>query len=319
MLLVLALALLSSGPSEDELAATITARELEAHVRFLASDLLEGRESGQRGGAIAAAYIASQFAQLGLAPGGNDGYYQAFTLDPGEGDQSAESRTALNVIGVLAGSDPLHKSEYVVLGAHYDHIGVRDGQVCNGADDNASGTAGVLEVAEALSLGRTAPPRSILFIAFAAEEKGLLGSHYFVTHSTVAKSALKAMLNIDMIGRNKPGWVQAVAGDSGPEIRPLLWAAAEKEHLHIDDQMKILFAASDHGSFYREGIPALFLWTTLHSDHHQPSDDVEKIDFVKMRSVARLAMRTLLGMASLPGEFHFAAIDEGSLPRLRFD
>src|SRR5580765_1091852 len=162
----------------------ITANSLRGSVSFLASDLLEGRNTPSRGLDIAGEYIASQFRRLGLEPAGDDGYFQTVVVRPEDPD-SPKSR---NVAAILRGSDPQLKDTYVMLSAHYDHRGLAesgDDKIFNGANDDASGTASVLEVANALAALHPRPKRSVLFILFCGEEKGRRGSRYYVDHPLV--------------------------------------------------------------------------------------------------------------------------------------
>jgi Peptidase family M28 len=178
----------------------ITANSLRGDVSFLASDLLEGRDTPSRGLDIAGEYIASQFRRLGLEPAGDDGYFQSVVLRAEDPD-SPKSR---NVAGILRGSDPQLKDTYVMLSAHYDHKGLAesgDDRIFNGANDNASGTASVLEVANALAALHPRPKRSVLFILFCGEEKGLHGSRYYVNHPLVPLDKTVADLNLEQVGR----------------------------------------------------------------------------------------------------------------------
>ncbi len=204
-----------------------------------------------------------------------------------------------NVVGWLPGR---LRTEYILLGAHYDHVGVcRPGEldsICNGADDNASGTAGMLLIARALALGRAKPLRSILFVAFSGEEKGLLGSQAFVEAPPLPLSGCRAMLNLDMIGRNHPdslylGWrheqlAQLVQEENRRLRRPFLLGELGQSDL---------FLASDHASFARRGIPVVFFFTGLHEDYHRPSDHAERLDYDKLTRVALLAARLLWRLA----------------------
>ncbi len=205
---------------------------------------------------------------------------------PGVERANAETR---NVVGIIPGSG-LHADEYVVIGAHYDHLGivvprktfnspeVRGPQIHNGADDNASGTAGVIELARAFSQG---PPtdRSLMFITFSGEESGLLGSRYFVKHPPVPVAQMDAMLNMDMIGRlpEDSRKLQVFGKKSGNELEPLLERDAREHGFELKGEAGG-FGASDHTSFYLEGVPALHFFTGLHKDYHLPSDDADKIN-----------------------------------------
>jgi aminopeptidase YwaD len=208
-----------------------------------------------------------------------------------------------NVVGWLPGQRA--REEYILLGAHYDHVGTysspgEQDSIYNGADDNASGTAGMLLIARALALGRVKPLRSILFVAFSGEEKGLLGSQAFVEAPPLPLSGCRAMLNLDMIGRNHPdslllGWrgehlAQLLQEENRRLRRPFLLGELGQSEL---------FLASDHASFARRGIPVVFFFTGLHEDYHRPSDHAERLDYDKLTRVALLAARLLWHLAQV--------------------
>ncbi len=194
--------------------AHITPGGLRGDVSFLASDLLEGRDSPSRGLDIAAEYIASDFRRMGLEPVTGDSFYQAVPIPArkGKGEDAAESENtgagsagmANNVVGILRGSDPELKNTYVILSAHYDHKGLAtsgEDRVFNGANDDASGTASVLEIANALASLHPRPKRSVLVILFCCEEKGLVGSKYYASHPLVPLEQTIAQINMEQMGR----------------------------------------------------------------------------------------------------------------------
>jgi hypothetical protein len=226
-----------------------------------------------------------------------------------------------NVVAVLPGRDAALRDEYIVISAHFDHVGVgqpdaRGDSIYNGADDNASGTAVMLEVAQAMAAlpEEHRPRRSIMFIGVSGEEKGLLGSRYFADNPTVPIERLVANINLDMVGRNNPNEVIAI----GPEYTNIgdvaHRIARENPELRlriVPDPMpeEMLFFRSDHVSFVRHDIPAIFFFTGLHEDYHRPSDTVEKIDADKAARIGRLVFRLTheLGTADerpqwLPGQ-----------------
>jgi hypothetical protein len=189
--------------------------------------------------------------------------------------------TSDNVCGVLRGGDPALKEEWVVVGAHYDHVGQGYGggldrrlygQIHNGADDNASGTAAMLEIAESFALGKEKTRRSLLFLAFSGEEKGLLGSIAYVKNPLHPVDRVAAMLNLDMVGRYRPGSCDVVAAESGSTLKETVDAAAQGlglEYRHTNEGI----TDSDGFSFFRAKVPTIFLFTGLHEDYHRPSDD----------------------------------------------
>lgn len=229
-----------------------------------------------------------------------------------------------NVIGVVEGADPVLKSEYVAIGAHYDHIGMRtsgEGDlISNGADDDGSGTVSVLAIAEAAM--KAAPKRSLLLVWHCGEEKGMWGSSYFTDHPTVPLEKIVAQLNIDMIGRSKP------EGDTKPDNRTLTAANSiyvigttmmstqlgkivhdtNSAYLKMSydprydapDDPNRFFFRSDHYSYARKGIPVCFWFDGEHEDYHRVSDEVSKIDFLKMEKIARTIYLTAVNVGNLP-------------------
>jgi hypothetical protein len=215
-----------------------------------------------------------------------------------------------NVIGVLEGADPAHRNEFLLVAAHYDHLGTGDRHslapgsrdVHNGADDNASGTAAVIELARAASVERTRFARSIVFAAFAGEELGLLGSAYFTEHPAVPLDRVVAMLNLDMMGRPH-GRILIGGIDVNPALAGELDAAHEGSPLAIERFKETeAVGSSDDAPFVLNGIPALTFFSGFHADYHRPSDDWEKIDAKGAIEVTRLAMRVLERLATPAGE-----------------
>lgn len=213
-----------------------------------------------------------------------------------------------NVVAILPGSDPELRNTYVVLSAHMDHIGVgrpdaRGDSVNNGADDDASGSSAVLEVAEAFATMPKAPARSIIFLTVSGEEKGLLGSRYFVEHPVVPIESMVANINIDMIGRNAPDSVVAIGQDYS-SLGPLTQEVVRNHpELGITVARDIwpqerFFFRSDHYSFARKEVPAIFFFAGVHADYHRPSDEVEKIDANKAARIARLVYYLALVIAN---------------------
>lgn len=217
-------------------------------------------------------------------------------------DKVLESATAPNTIGVLEGSDPRLKHEFVVFSAHMDHVGTAGGgscqarggdTICNGADDDGSGTVGVLEIAEAFSQRGVRPRRSILFMTVSGEEKGLFGSSYFVEHPTVPLANVVADINIDMIGRNWPDTIVAIGrehSDLGERLARVQAANPDLGMAAIDDRWpeENFYFRSDHFNFARKGVPILFFFNGVHDDYHQVSDSPDKIHADKTARIAQL-------------------------------
>lgn len=227
-----------------------------------------------------------------------------------------------NVIAFLEGNDPQLKNEIVVIGAHYDHLGMggrgslassKEPQVHNGADDNASGTSGVLELAEYFSARKNQLKRSLLFILFSGEELGLLGSKHFVDNPTVPINQIVAMINMDMIGRLNENRLTVYGTGTSPKWKPLL------NKLNSDSSFKFNFidggfGPSDHSSFYSKNIPVLFFFTGTHQDYHKPSDDVDKINFVGMEKVLKLVSGVVTDLVSNPEKIEFTKV-QGEAPQ----
>ena len=211
-------------------------------------------------------------------------------------DTVLESRTAPNTVGILEGSDPVLKHEYLVYSAHMDHIGITPGQpdsVNNGADDDASGTTGVMELAEAFSRPGARPKRSIIFLTVSGEEKGLWGSRYFTEHPPVPIGRIVADLNMDMIGRNWRDTIVAIGkehSDLGTTLERVNRAHPELGMTAIDDRWpeERFYFRSDHYNFARKGVPILFFFIGVHPDYHQVTDSPDKIDSEKESRILRL-------------------------------
>ncbi|MBA3556703.1 MAG: M20/M25/M40 family metallo-hydrolase [Gemmatimonadales bacterium] len=217
--------------------------------------------------------------------------------------------TAPNTIGILRGTDPKLRDEYLVFSAHMDHVGITPGQadsINNGADDDASGTAGVIELAEAFSRPGARPKRSLMFLTVSGEEKGLWGSRFFSEHPTVPLENVVANINIDMIGRNWADTIVAIGkehSDLGATLERVNAAHPELGMTAIDDQWpeERFYFRSDHYNFARKGVPVLFFFNGVHEDYHQPSDEPEKIDAEKESRILRLLYHLGREVANAPG------------------
>jgi hypothetical protein len=210
-----------------------------------------------------------------------------------------------NVIAWLEGSDPVLKEEAVIVGGHYDHIGFskepsgEPDYIYNGADDNASGTSGVLAIAKAFASMKETPRRSVIFIAFAGEEEGLLGSESYVRKPFWPISKTVAMLNLDMIGRNNPDSLKIIGARQNPGLMAIVrkqnanvgFTLAESTSIRMD-------GGSDHASFFKKGIPSIFFFTGFHEDYHKVSDNPDKINTVKVARISMLAYLTAWTIAN---------------------
>lgn len=202
-----------------------------------------------------------------------------------------------NIIGFIEGTDPILKNEFVVFGAHYDHVGLgyygamdkkNVGQIHNGADDNASGTSGLIELAEAFS--KCKPKRSLIFAAFSGEENGILGSRYYTSQNPFKKiENTVAMVNLDMIGRNEPELIWVGGIFYSEDLKKIVKNANSQIGFELLYNVGLLNFGSDQGPFIRKQIPSLFFFSGLHDDYHTPNDDTDKINFDKAEQVSKLA------------------------------
>jgi len=274
-------------------AQEVEMNNLKKHVQYLSSDLLEGRGAGEKGAQRAADYIEQEFKKIGLtAAGENKTYRQSFSFKAGLHPHSSEEeknqaveRTTENVLGFLDNQ----ASYTLVIGAHYDHLGKGNlgnsldpnpkGKIHNGADDNASGVAGLLELARGYASNGVRESMNFLFVAFSAEEEGLLGSKYFTEHPTMDLQNIDCMINLDMIGRLDPTTHKLIVYGIGtsPKLAALVQSISVDSIHVVTDSSGV--GPSDQTSFYLKNIPVLHFFTGSHSDYHKPSDDVEKLNF----------------------------------------
>ena len=317
----------ASGPAP--VAAPDTAAVMR-DVRYLASDALEGRGSGTPGNDSAAAYIARRFSGLGLTPGFASTDARVCVRSGGRAPcdarfvQSFVARSVAaahaglqgelptqNVAAVVRGRDPALRDEYVILGAHFDHLGRSTfgaldpdavNAIHNGADDNASGTAAVIELARLLH--RNPPKRSVMVVAFSGEELGLLGSQYFVDHAPVRLEKMRAMLNFDMVGRMQDDRLIVYGVATAQELNDIVTRANAAAPLRLTATGDG-FGASDHASFYAKNLPVLHFFTNVHDDYHKATDDADKINALGIARVVALAERVTRDIADRPQPLTF--------------
>ncbi len=234
-------------------------------------------------------------------------------------------RETRNIIAYLEGNDSELKKEVIVIGAHYDHLGMgqrgslstsKEPEVHNGADDNGSGTSGLLELAEFFVSNKKKLKRSILFIAFSAEELGLIGSKYFVENPTIPLKNIVAMINMDMIGRLTDDKLTVYGAGTSPKWKPLL------NNLNADSSFKFNFidggfGPSDHSSFYSKNIPVLFFFTGTHQDYHKPSDDFDKINYIGMEKVLSLISKVVYDLTTNNEKIEFTKVQGESKEQRR--
>ena len=287
-------------------------KNIKKHISYLASDELRGRAPGTEGEEKAAAYIEKYFKKYDLIPKGSaksdaksDAYEQPFDYkqnDNPHGEATeGTARNGKNIVGFLDNG----AENTIVIGAHYDHLGDDGrgssldanpkGHIHNGADDNASGVAGVLELARIYSTNGKKEPYNFLFIAFSAEEAGLIGSKYFTNHPTIDLQKVQLMMNMDMVGRLNDSTMKLMiyGVGSSPIFVPMLSNFQTKPFHIVTDSSGV--GPSDHTSFYLKNVPVLHFFTGQHSDYHKPSDDVEKINFKGEAQVLDF-MQQLIGL-----------------------
>lgn len=290
------------GATIEAAIATITDGEIREHAGLLADDTLEGRAAGSRGGIAAAKYLEKELKEAGLEPGGDNGtYIQRFS--PGY----------QNIIGIVRGTDPKLRDEFIIVGAHYDHVGYGNRQnsngpigfIHNGADDNASGVAALLEIIDALHRSGWQPRRSIVFAFWDGEEINLLGSRHWVRQPTVPREGVKLAVNADMVGRLTNGRLEIAGTRTADGLRRLFSSEKLPEDLRLDFTWEYK-ENSDHWPFYIDGIPSLLIHTGLHSDYHRPSDDIEKLNIVGINKTAAYLLDVICRLA-----------DEETLPEFR--
>lgn len=272
---------------------------LKTDIEFLADDALEGRAIGTPGELKAAEYIAAAFEKAGLEPKGTEGYFQPFTVKKATNPHEqavvgtdGEGVTGRNVAGYIDNGG----ESTIVIGAHFDHLGLGsegslhrgDPEIHNGADDNASGTSAMIQLAKILTSHSS--PYNFLFLAFSGEENGLWGSNYFSKNSTIALTDVNYMINMDMVGRLNEENTLAI---NGVGTSPSWVEAIEKVNT---DSLKLVTSESgvgpsDHTSFYLQDLPVLHFFTGQHEDYHKPSDDADKINYEGLVKIVRYIER----------------------------
>jgi Zn-dependent M28 family amino/carboxypeptidase len=251
--------------------------QLLEDLRILSADDMQGRQAGTAGGEKARAYVVERFKASGIQPFG-ESYTHPFTFTSGRGE-SATERKAANVLGFVTGSQS--SSRYIVVSAHYDHIGVRNGEVFNGADDNASGTAALFSIAKHFSANRTA--NSLLFAAFDAEESGMRGARAFLAKPPVDPATLVLNVNVDMIGRDPDDKLFVTGTHQQPFLRPYIDTIAASAPVKLipghdnpaEKGVEDWTRSSDHAAFCQAKIPCLYFGVEDFGNHHKASDDYE--------------------------------------------
>jgi len=319
----------SAGPAAAATSATgVKESEVRRLLGALADDSMEGRGTATRGSARAARFIAAELARYGVQPAGDSGYFQRVPVALRSKDSQrglvllsslaardsvpADMRpTAVNVVGVIPGADPALRDQVVLVDAHYDHLGIQAGQrdtIMNGADDDASGVVAVMEIARSLAAGPP-PKRTVVVAATTGEEVGLLGTRWYIAHPARPLEAMVANLEIEMIGRPDSlaggvgrGWLtgfeRSTMGDLFASAG--LPIVADKR---LDQQF---FMRSDNIAFARRGIVAHTLSSyNMHTDYHEPSDDVAHVNFAHMTQLIDVAVRAARLIADSPAKLEW--------------
>ena len=300
---------------------TINRSSAEATINFLASDELQGREAGFHGSRVTSEYIVSLLQWMGVSPLA-DSYFQPFDAYRKERQKKGrlevhpdsiaklkqevhQKLTMRNVLGMIPGKNT---KEYVIVGAHFDHLGIDpalDGdQIYNGADDNASGVSAVLQIARAFLASGQQPERNVIFAFWDGEEKGLLGSKYFV-QTCPFLSQIKGYLNFDMIGRNnkpqQPKQVVYFYTAAHPGFGDWLKEDIRKYGLQLEPDYRAWenpIGGSDNGSFAKVGIPIIWYHTDGHPDYHQPSDHADQLNWDKIVEITKASFLNMWKMAN---------------------
>ncbi|MCA0131243.1 M28 family peptidase [Winogradskyella alexanderae] len=279
----------------------VAVNKIKEDVVFLADDKLEGRQTGTEGEEKASKYLVSRFKEIGLEPKGTDGFLQPFSFKP-KTDPHKEVEFSKNSDSTITGNNVIgyinnNAETTIIIGAHYDHLGYggegslyrgEEKAVHNGADDNASGVAVLLNLASRLKIkndqSEIRDKNNYMFLAFSGEEMGLLGSNYFSKNPTISAESINYMINMDMVGRLKNDNTLAVYGvGTSPLFKQTINSHNEKFKL-IENESGV--GPSDHTSFYLIDVPVLHFFTGQHEDYHKPSDDSDKLNYKGMSLIS---------------------------------
>lgn len=284
---------------------TITANELKTHLYIVAADGMEGRETGSAGQKRAGKYLINQYEKNKISfPKGAKSFYQAVPASFLNAKRNQSLPDSENIWAFIEGSEK--PNEIVVISAHYDHVGVKNGDVYNGADDDGSGTVALLEIAQAFQKAKKdghGPKRSILFLHVTGEEHGLLGSSYYSENPLFPMANTITDINIDMIGRrdeahtNTNNYVYVIGANRLSSDLDTITATANTKYVQMDLDYKYndpadpnhFYERSDHYNFAKNGVPSVFLFNGVHADYHQKSDTPDKIEYDALTKRAQLA------------------------------
>lgn len=301
-----------SGSPFQKSYESITSDELKTHLYIVASDEMEGRDTGSEGQKKAGKYLIEQYQKMGVShPKSMTSFYQIVPTEALKGRRGNLPQSE-NILAFIEGSEK--PQEIIVVSAHYDHVGMSNGEIYNGADDDGSGTVALLEMAEAFQISKKAgnsPKRSILFLHVTGEEHGLLGSKYYADHQIFPLANTVANLNIDMIGRCDPGncgkdYVYVIGSEMLSTDLKKINEAANKQTVNLELNYKYddpndkdrLYYRSDHYNFAKNGIPVVFYFDGIHEDYHKPTDTPDKIDYVSLKKRTQLVFATAWELAN---------------------
>ncbi|MEZ4873891.1 MAG: M28 family metallopeptidase [Flavobacteriaceae bacterium] len=298
--------------SNGEYANTIKAEDLKTLLYQLADDKMQGRMTGEPGQKMAAEFLKSFYEKEGIAsPLGDDNYFQ--TIPASYFGRMKDPKPSENVVAFIKGSEK--PNEIIVLSAHYDHVGMKDGEIYNGADDDGSGTVSVLEMAKAFQQAvkdGNGPKRSILFLHVTGEEIGLYGSKYYTENPIFPLENTVCDLNTDMIGRidpdkkDDPNYIYLIGSDKLSQKLHDLSESINKEYINLELDYKFndendpyrFYYRSDHYNFAKNNIPIIFYFNGVHEDYHRPTDTPDKIEYELMAKRARLIFLTAWEVAN---------------------
>ena len=295
-------------------AETITAKELKESLYVYASDYFQGRETGSIGQKRAIDFLQDFYSSHGINPAkGTDFYTQSMTLDIKGVDVNTE-----NVAAIIEGSK--FPEEYIIISAHLDHIGIENGEINNGADDDGSGTVALLEIAEAFKMAEmqgNGPKRTLVFLHVTGEEKGLLGSQYYTQNPLYPLKETMVNLNVDMIGRTDPkridkdpNYIYLIGADRLSQDLHDISEKANLEHTQLkidytfneEDDPNRFYYRSDHYNFAKNNIPVIFYFSGTHEDYHKPGDTVDKIMYELLAKRTKLIFYTAWELANRPSK-----------------
>lgn len=292
-----------SGVGIDEALNLVTEKSLKDTLYFISSDDFEGRESGYPANDRAAQYIADKFKSYGALPPKANDYFQPFSVGSGNGKTN-------NVIGYFPGTDAALKDQIVIIGAHFDHVGRSDrpddpvepddpqdpdddkaleDTIYNGADDNGSGTVVVLEAVKALSLIKDQLKRTVVLIGFSGEEKGLIGSSFYVKYPTFDLKKTVYMINLDMVGYLRSGNLSFLGGQSSSAAATKMREICKKYPSIKPNITSSAGGGSDHVPFVRNSVPAVFLHTGGHENYHEVTDEAPLVNYAGLTDIAKIA------------------------------